>query len=286
MGKLRQNLSALVLVIASTIANAQPRALTAYIPAGSIVSKIDSSLMSAILRPTPLKQEDHFYRSFVAGLDDRIEREYFDRWYFHELQQSYGTHQSQNQKHLNPGTLEFHDNAVSERDYRRGFAQQVLSLRLQRGVEEYLKTWKTMKSMQKTMEVLREASTQSFSLAQNKPGQISRANPFLGDVRFGYDIFRDFTKLEYSCPALDLGLYHTSLLGTAGSVPRSTFSQLVVKTGENAPTPTLRYRFEASAMDIGLSKTITKSLSGSVATTQPIGRGTEKGYGVSLSYSF
>ncbi len=298
MGKLSQNLSVLVLVAAAQAFSvaaygvdvfAEPRRPSAIIPAGTTTAKLDSQMMTSILAPNPLQTDDQFYRTYVAALDDRIEREYQQRWSFHELNANYGTRQSQNQKHINPGTLEFHDAAIAEKDYRRAFAQQILQLRLQRGVEQQLKNWKSMKSVERTMRALQEASVQSISLAKPSPsgatGPATRPNPLLGDIRIGYDIMRDFSKVEYSCPALDLGVYRAFLLGTGGS-DRSFYSQLLVKTDASLPSPAVRYHFNVSMVDFSLSKVITKTLSGSIATSQGVGRATGQSYGMSVAYSF
>ena len=303
MNKTRQNLSlrslgaalSILAQICAPVVHAEPRDVNAISPTGSLTAKIntaDSSIAQAILRPSPLKSDEHFYHSVVGEADGRIWREYRDRWDFHDMQNLFNPQSARNQKHISSGSLEVGDKAIGEGDYRKGFAMQVLQLRLQAGMTNYMKTWKglkEMKAVERTLHVLQKAQTQSISFAPSGPA--ARPSAFAGSLRFGYDIFADFSKVEYACPALDVGFYHTVFLGTTSrnnpANPRSFYTQLILRPSATAPAPLVRYRFESSAMDLGVSQALNKQLSASVATTQPLRAGAvDPSYGFSLAYSF
>lgn len=301
MNQKRQNLSlrsfgaalAITAQLFVPVAYAEPREVSAISPTGSLVLKLDDkthSIANSVLRPSPLKSEEHLYHAMVGEADGRIWREYRDRWDFHDLQSQFNPQNARNEKHINAGSLEVGDKAVTEQEYRKGFAMQVLQLRMQAATTNYMKTWKGLKeirSVERTLHVIQKAQTQTISLAPAN----TKPNPFLGSIRFGYDIFQDFSKVEYACPALDLGFYHTVFLGTTSrnnpNNPRSFYTQLTVRPSTNSPVPLVRYRFETSAMDLGISQSLNKDLSASLATTQPLRKGTaDTSYGVSVAYRF
>ncbi len=297
MIKRRQKLSLRKLGVALGIAGqiyspvvfAESRALSAVAPSGSLTAKMESSIAMAIVKPSPLNSEQHFYNTFVADSDSRIYREYRDRWDYHEQQAVYTPAVARNQKHVNAGTLEFHDNALGETEYRAAFAMQVLQIRLQKGLENFIKTWnglKDLKSVETTLRVLQQAQTQTISFVPSGPA--ARPSALAGSVRFGYDIFTDFSKFEYTCNALDFGFYHNRFLGASSPLQeRSFYSQFTLKPANAAlPTPMLRYRIDAPALELGVSKALNHDLSASIATTQPLRTGADPSYGMSVAYRF
>jgi hypothetical protein len=243
------------------------------------------AIATNLVAPSPLGREDAAYHEYVASVDARITREYNDRWRYHELQKNYNGPVG-NTRHSDIGSLGFYNYAPLEMDVRRGFADQVLRVRVDAAMRAYFRPAERGRSIRKASQAF-EKMKQSTMTFKSDAGVVT-------EFRYGYDVFTDFSKLECTRGSTSLGLYHTALLGgLTGSGPAGAIRPVFVQIstgvlGSSLPTPFVRYRLDAPVLEASLSKALSGSVSASVGTTQPLAATplAVKTYGATISYSF
>lgn len=240
-------------------------------------------LASSLSRPSPLPKDEEFYKDYVSSLDDKIVRDYQDRWGYHNMQMAWMMSVGNDIRHVNIGSLgAYYDGAPREEDVRRNFAEQVLRMRLDMAMRTYFRPKDRGEALKKT-----EAALNAI---KNKRVTLTSDNQAVAEVRMGYDVFTDFAKVEYVHGAFQSGFYHSfflaALTGTRSN-GRPVFLQAAVTPGGGLPTPSLRYRLDTSAGEAALSRQLSRSVAASLSTTYPLlDNGVAKSYNISVSYSF
>ena len=236
-----------------------------------------------LVQPSPLSGEDDFYRDYFSSNDNRIARAYLDRWSFHNQQRTAGW-SAGDPRHVDIGSLDFYNNAPREVDVRRGFAEQVLRIRFDYALRAYFRPDGRGTGIKNAEKALNSLRNQAVKLSS------SPSNRSTGELRFGYDVFTDFSKIEFVGGTIEGGLYHTFLLSAmagARSNGRPVYAQVVAKPGPGLPVPSLRYRFDNRTIEASVAKQITSNVTGAVVSTQPtLNNGVETSYGMTLSYRF
>lgn len=190
--------------------------------------------LRTLVRPPHYPDEEAFYKEFVAPLDRRIQREYTDAWRFHEIQIRYAA-TSWRHEYIQLGTMNTVDNGPYEWVVREDLARRVMRMRIDSAMRAYFAPPERA--------TLRSAHTAIQQMNANRVSLSS--NPSVGELRFGYDIFSDESRIEYAgARALEAGLYHPRLLGSlngTGDFMGLTRFQVRVQPWEELPRTTFVY---------------------------------------------
>jgi hypothetical protein len=226
---------------------------------GCTVEAKCAPIMELLKRPG-LFAEDKFYREYFAPTDARVEREYLDRWRYHEAQSHYNG-PAQNHAFLSLGSRDYFGNGPYEGDVRHDFAQQVLRLRAEAAMRVYFAPKERaggLKSAQATL-----------SRAKENPIRVSSSDPKAGEFRVGYDVFTGYSKLEYASPRVLAGLYTSRLVGALGTADYLNF-RVTASLGDGMPVCSLAYPLNGSAVEASLSKSFSAEVATELVTRHPL----------------
>lgn len=217
--------------------------------------------------PSPLKRPDHYrdgdfvYTEFFSSADDTIKREYMDRWSYHEQRIPYSL-TSWKHEHLSIGSLDYFDRAPYEGTVRNDFAARVLRLRLHTALTQYL--------ARPEHAVLRHAERamremQSVSLGDRNPHDDDPPT----ELRYGYNLWEDCSRLEVATKATSFGISHPELLTqlTDGRIGRNLQLWVRTETGLGVSTA-LVYHLTKNLFEAGLSRILAPGVVGDVSTSQ------------------
>lgn len=216
--------------------------------------------------------QDLFYQKYFSKLDPGIERAYQDRWKYHDMQLPYALG-SWGFEHLSLGSLNTSNFTQPEWRVRQDFAQQVLRMRFQSAVREFLSGVtlpQTIRHAQNTVHAIDSLKNNAVSIGGGGEGR----TPV--HMRFGYDIVTDSSKLELVRGSTTLGVYHpqlfTSFVG-AGAFPTLALASVRLNTVlDDAKTKTLGmgYRWGDSTVEASFVNNFTPAVTGRLAGSQSI----------------
>lgn len=225
--------------------------------------------------PQVFSKKDQSYETLFGGLDAQIAIQYQDQWSSHEQNLPYRSTSWRG---------EFLNNSVQsgsplyDWEVRENFARQVLRMRVERGVREYLKRIKTSKVIARAegaLESLRQVSV-PVSSASSSPS---------GRLQFGYDVLSDSSKLEYVGGRVEMGFYKNGILSnindqsTALMQVSSEVSPEVGRLSVSAP-------LSGTHVQTTLSKQLSSQISASISSQQSMKRGTDSSYYWNMAFSF
>lgn len=203
---------------------------------------------STLFRPPTVQVQDKFYRDYLAGADEAIRLTYFDRWQFHEMQSTY--HQPHSSDvHMDIATFTLSDVGPQEAQVRAEFARTAFRMRLDALFRKFLTTDKG-RTIRQAQAVLNNLKAQSVRVSEAAEA---------AEIRLGYDVISDSSRLEWIKGSAGAGLYHgTFLRSLTGGAP------LTQALGFNAwknfnnglPSASLGYVFGGKYLQGGLAKSL------------------------------
>jgi hypothetical protein len=193
------------------------------------------------------------YLQYFSATDPSIERQYLDRWTYHEQQIQYGA-TAWRQEHLSIGSRDVYGRAPYEGDVRRDFANHVLRVRLDAALREYFKNNAVAKTAVKAQQTVNQLKSMPVKVS-SKPGG--------GQFQFGYDVQSDASKIEYWQTGFNAGIYHPHLLSALTGTAR--FDELTLRVGlsisPELPAAGFSYQPGTTVLEVGLSKALSRQIS-------------------------
>lgn len=216
---------------------------------------------------------DHVYKTYFESLDSRITLLYQAQWQNHDQNLPFRSTSWRG---------EFISNSAQSGTYdweaRQQFAHQVFRMRVDQGIREAAKTLKHshfVAKAQSALEALKEVSVPVSSDPKKSSAQL----------RMGYDLITDSSKIEYVGGVIDMGVYKSAFLADPGNSQR-TLMNVSSDLGPELGRASLSVPFSAETIQASLSKQLSPSISTSLSSTQPLKTKQESSYQWQLAYSF
>lgn len=225
--------------------------------------------------PQSFSKKAQSYETLFGGLDAQIAIQYQDQWQSHEQNLPYRS-TSWRGEFLNNSVQS--GSPIYDWQARENFARQVLRMRVERGVREYLKRIKTSK-------VIARAEGALESLRQVSVPVSSGSSQSAGRLQFGYDVLSDSSKLEYVGGIVDMGFYKNGILSNV-SDGNSALMQVSSEVSPEVGRLSLSAPLSGTHIQTTLSKQLSAQISASVSSQQGIKRGTESSYYWNMAFSF
>lgn len=221
------------------------------------------------------KVEDVVYRSYFEGVDGRITTLYQDQFSQHEQNLQFRSSSWRG---------EFISNSISsggvqyDWQVREQFARQVFRMRVDQGIRETLKTLRQSPAIAKAQGAIE--SLQNMSV----PVSSSNGRP-AGQLRMGYDLYSDSSKVEYVGGTVDLGVYKNGLLSSPGNM-QATLMNVSSDLGASVGRGSLSMPLSGDNIQASISRQISKSVSTSISSTQPLKARQDSSYYWQMAFSF
>lgn len=234
----------------------------AFVPECSIHNEC-SPAFAFLNRPSDYKDEDAFYREYVAPTDAKIVRDYTDRWHYQEMQVLYAS-TTWNYEHVSIGSQDFLGQGQYDGFVRGQFAQQVLRIRGDAMIRAYFAPNDRAADVKTAQRALNSIKSVPLRVSSDKQG---------GEFHFGYDVFTDSSKLEYTQGSVQAGLYHPHLFGAftgaAGKLDALNL-KMSAHTGVGLPTANLSYYMNGSAIEGSVSEPLSPVVLAELVSRQPL----------------
>jgi len=163
----------------------------------------------------------------------------------------------------------------------RSLAERVFMLRLSSGLRSYFAQNPAMKDFERAHRAIERVRRSSVRL-----GGPSNANEPPTELRFGYDLYSDASRLEIGRGAFGAGLFHPRLFGAlsgrSGMVSSASF-QVKVAPSAGIPNVGVSLRLDGSAVETWISHPLGRSVHANLATASPL-RGTTQAYQMTLLF--
>lgn len=226
-----------------------------------------------VTKQQEVEPADQVYKTYFESLDSRITLLYQAQWQNHEQTLPFRSTSWRG---------EFISNSAQSGTYdweaRQQFAQQVFRMRVDQGIREAAKTLKNshfVAKAQSAIEALKEVSVPVSSDSKKSSAQL----------RMGYDLITDSSKIEYVGGAIDMGVYKSAALAEPGNSSR-TLMNVSSDLGPQLGRASLSVPFSAESVQASLSKQLSPTVSTSLSSTQPLKTKQESSYQWQLAYSF
>ncbi|NBX82322.1 hypothetical protein EBQ90_04435 [bacterium] len=220
------------------------------------------------------KPEDNLYQTYFGGIDNRIALLYRDQWGHQEQSLPFRGSSWRGEfisNSVNSGTTTY------DWEERQRFARQVFRMRIDQGVREYLKNMKQSETLAKAQGAIE--SLQNVSITSSEEGG-SKAQ-----LRLGYDLFSDSSKLEYVGGVIDFGFYKNRMLAnpTDGS---SALMTMTKDLGDSIGRASVTVPLNAEHIQTSLSKQLSSTVATSLSSTQPLKTRQDSSYYWNVAFSF
>jgi len=228
-----------------------------------------------VTKPQTQERSEGFYNAYFGNLDGKISLLYQDQWRFHDQNLPFRSSSWRGEFISNSSAS---GSVTYDWQERENFAKQVLRMRVEQGVREYLKTFKHSDIVAKAQGTIE--SVQNMSIASTTDSKGSKAQ-----LRLGYDLFSDSSKLEYVGGAVNLGVYKSKTL----SKPTDQSSaQMTVSTelGETLGRASVSVPLSAEQVQTTLSKQLSPTVATSLSSTQPLQPRQNSSYYWNVAFSF
>jgi len=227
-----------------------------------------------VTKPQSREPEDNLYQTYFGGIDNRIALLYKDQWGQQEQSLPFRASSWRGEyitNSVNSGTTTY------DWQERQKFAAQVFRMRIDQGVREYLKNFKQSATLAKAQGAI--ASLQNVALTSSKETG-SKAQ-----IRLGYDLFTDSSKLEYVGGAVDLGVYKNRMVAnpTDGS---SALMTMTKDLGSSVGRASVTVPLSADHVQTSISKQLSATIATSLSSTQPLKARHDSSYYWNVAFSF
>ena len=219
--------------------------------------------------------EDSVYRSFFGQPDHQISMIYQDQWAQHERNLPFRSSSWRGEFLSNSVTS---GTVLYDWQVREQFARQVLRMKVDHGVREYLKTFRGSAVVSKAQNTLEKLQNVAVPIGDST--EQSRTQ-----VRLGYDVFSDSSKLEMVGGTVDVGLYKSALLSNPGSL-ENTVMTMSSDLGAQVGRASVSVPLSAENIQTTLSKQISPSVSTTLSSTQPLNGKQDSFYQWNVAFSF
>lgn len=221
------------------------------------------------------KAEDVVYRSYFEGVDGRITTLYQDQFSQHEQNLPFRSSSWRG---------EFISNSISsggvqyDWQVREQFARQVFRMRVDQGIRETLKNLRQSPAIAKAQGAIESLQNVSVSVSDSD-GRTA------GQLRMGYDLYSDSSKLEYVGGSVDLGVYKNGLLASPGNMS-ATLMNVSSDLGASVGRGSLSMPLSGDNIQASISRQVSKSVSTSISSTQPLKARQDSSYYWQMAFSF
>lgn len=259
----------------------------AFAERGTLVHRValeERDLNSLMAQRTDYEDPDKFYKTYFGKTDAQVKSMYESQWRFHEMQVPYAI-TSWRYEHLSIASLDFYDRAPYEWQVRQEFAAQVLRMRLDSGIRAALYEVKNpilTKSYAKFKNTMEQINNYPLRLSNKKDSKA-------GELRLGYDVLSDASKIEYVQGVVETGIYHPKLVGLITNQYSWTNANVRLSTnlGAQVPRVSLSVPLHRNTVEGSVSKSLSNSVSASLATAQPWkDQNSSHSYTAQIAYSF
>lgn len=221
--------------------------------------------METLYRPSHYQEETQFYQDYFAPFDRRIVKDYSDRWQYHETQINYYASTSWRFEHISPGSM----NGPYEASVREEFARQVLRQRIDAAIRKYFEAPERARDLKRARKALDETKNYKVSLSSAPPGTKEQR----AEMRVGYDVFTDVSKIEYLQGPMQVGFYYPRFLNTLMGAPSSgepLSMRLGADFGPSFPRTSLNYRLNGDSLETSFTKNLARNVDGQLLSAQPL----------------
>lgn len=215
------------------------------------------------------------YDSLFGGLDAQIAIQYQDRWRTHEQNLPYRSSSWRGEYLTN--SIQ-NGSPVYDWEARENFARQVLRMRVERGVREYLKRIKTSK-------IIARAENALESIRQVSVPVSSSSSKASGRFQFGYDVLSDSSKLEYVGGWVDMGFYKNGILSNIQD-QSTALMQMSSEVSPELGRLSLSAPLSGTHVQTSLTKQLSQDITTSVSTQQSLRKNGEATYYWNMAFSF
>lgn len=228
-----------------------------------------------VTKKRPQENQENLYNAYFGGVDNKIAILYQEQWGHHEQTLPFRSSSWRG---------EFISNTVAsgastyDWEERQRFARQVFRMRIDQGVREYLKTIKQSEFVTKAQGAIESLQNVSIASASEDSGPKAQ-------LRMGYDLLSDSSKLEYVGGVVDLGVYKNGMLGNLSDT-RSTLMTMTKDLGTNLGKASVTVPLSAEHIQTSLSKQLTPTVATSLSSTQPLKSKQDSSYYLNMSFSF
>jgi hypothetical protein len=228
-------------------------------PSGCKMGEECTPVVDMLTRPKEYKDEDAFYREYFAPTDAKVEREYMDRWRYHDTQINY-TGAYRPVEHLAIGTCD----TSYEADVRRQFAEQVMRMRMDAAVRTYFAPSDRAAGFKSAEQALNKVKSMPIRMGNN---------PSSGEMRFGYDVLSDASKLEYKQGAVQAGFYHPHLVGalSGGQSKIDLLSmRMTANPGKGLPSASMNLAMNGNLVEASIAKPLSPTVTTELLSRYPL----------------
>ncbi|MFM8268754.1 MAG: hypothetical protein ACKN9V_01085 [Pseudomonadota bacterium] len=212
-----------------------------------------------VIKPRPrVESQGALYNNYFGSLDNKIATIYHEQWV-------------QNSSTPFAGA----NNDVESREV---FAKQVFRMRIDQGVREYLKTLKPTNFVAQTQGAL--SALQNVSILSNSSAQSSKAQ-----LRMGFDLISDSTKLEYVGGTVDFGIYKNGILAKSAA-SNNTVMTVTKDLGPSVGRASVVVPLTAEQIQTSISKQLSPSIATSVSSSHPLKPRQDSSYYWNVAFSF
>jgi len=228
-----------------------------------------------VTKKSEVKAEDPIYQAFFGQPDHQIALIYQDQWAQHESNLPFRSSSWRG---------EFLSNSVSggsvlyDWQAREQFARQVFRMRVDHGVREYLKTFKHAQAINKARSTLESLQNVSVSLG-NQPGRPAT------QVKLGYDVLSDSSKLEIVGGLVDVGVYKSQTLANLGTTQNTTMT-VTSDLGAQVGRAAISMPLTGDSIQTTLSRQISPTVSTTLSSVQPLQTRQDSSYQWNVAFSF
>ena len=220
-------------------------------------------------------KEDEVYQSYFQGSDGRIAVLYQDQFEHHEKNLPFRSSSWRGEfisNSIQSGSVQY------DWQVREQFARQVLRLRLDQGLREYAKTLSQSKLIAGATNALEALQNVSVNV-ESEDGESS------GQVRMGYDVLSDSSRIEYIGGAVDIGIYKSQFLGAPGNM-HATLMNVSSELGPELGRATVSMPLSGETVQTSISKQVTTGIAASISSTQPLKANQSASYYGQVAFSF
>lgn len=220
-------------------------------------------------------QSNGFYNAYFGNLDGKISLLYREQWGFHDQNLPFRSSSWRGEFISNSaasGTI------VYDWQERESFAKQVFRMRIEQGLREGLNSLKRSEVVAKAQGTLDSLRDVSITTAQQSDG--SKAQ-----LKLGYDLLSDSSKLEYVGGSVDVGIYKNRML----SNPTDQSSALMTMSTGLGPLlgrASVSMPLSAQQIQTTVSKQLSSTVATSVSSTQPLKAQQNSSYYWNVAFSF
>jgi len=235
-----------------------------------------SNAEQLVTKQAPEQAIDQIYQTYFGNTDAQIALIYQDQFQQHDQNLPFRSSSWRG---------EFISNSVASGNptydwqARQQLAKQVLRMRVDQGVRETLKSLNQSPLIAKAQGALEAVQNVSVPVASSEEGKPA------AQLRLGYDVISDSSRIEVVGGAVDVGVYKNGFLANPGD----THSALMTVSSDLGPElgrASVSMPLSAQTLQTSISKQLSPSVATSVSSTQPLKAQQDASYYWNVAFSF